>query len=158
VADGKPKPKRIRKTAGRTPDQPKRGPLPWEPTQDERREIEHYTTQGYTQEKIAAIIGKTVDCLVKHCRKELDHGKDKVCARVGGKLYEKAMSGDVAAIIWWEKTRSGMKDTSRIEHTGANGDPIKHEQVNTDAESFTGRILSLSARQGTPSGDGETKH
>jgi hypothetical protein len=111
----KPKPKRIRKTAGRTPDQPKRGPLPWEPTDPERRLIEHFVSQGYTQEQIAALIGKTVDTLTKHCREELDLGKLRVCAKVGGKLFQKAMGGDTAAIIWFEKTRSGMKETSHHE-------------------------------------------
>lgn len=146
--------------AKRITDRPlkKRGPAPWEPTDEERRLIEHYVSMGYTQEQCAALIGKTVDTLAKHCREELDLGSLKVNAKIGGKLFQKAMGGDTGAIIWWEKTRSGFKERIANEHTGANGGPIQHEQVTSDAESFTGRILGLAARQGTPGGTGETKH
>lgn len=97
----------------------KRGPKTWEPTAAERRMIEHYVAIGYTQEQIGALIGKSVDSLQRHCREELDTGALKVNAKVAGKLYQKAMEGDTASIIFWTKTRLGWTEKSAIEHTGA---------------------------------------
>jgi hypothetical protein len=130
----------------------------WVPTAEELEQIENYVAIGLNQEQIAVVIGRSVDSLDRHCRHQLDSGKFKANAKIGGRLFEKAMGGDTAALIFWAKTQMGWKETDRHEHTGANGGPIQHEQVTSDAESFTGRISSLAARQGTPGGTGETKH
>jgi len=96
-----------------------RGPKTWEPTAAERRMIEHYVAIGYTQEQIGALIGKSVDSLQRHCREELDTGALKVNAKIAGKLYQKAMEGDTASIIFWTKTRLGWTEKSALEHSGA---------------------------------------
>lgn len=96
----------------------KRGPEPWKPTDEERRLIEHYVSIGYTQEQVAALIGKTVDTLAKHCRSELDLGALKVNAKIGGKLFQKAMEGDTGALIFWCKTRMGWRDKPEPEAPG----------------------------------------
>jgi hypothetical protein len=93
----------------------KTGPAPWTPTEDERRLVEHYVTLGYTQEQIASLMGKSVDSLARHCRDELDNGALKVNAKIGGKLFQKAMSGDTTALIFWCKTRMGWKETSGLD-------------------------------------------
>lgn len=93
-----------------------RGPHPWEPTPEERRAIEHYVSIGYTQEQIAAILGKSVDSLDRYCREELDLGKLKVDAKIAGKLYEKAMKGDTAALIWWTKSRMRWSEKLDLDH------------------------------------------
>jgi hypothetical protein len=102
----------------------KRGPQPWKPTEDERRLVEHYVAIGYTQPQIAALMGKSEDSLQRYCRDELDLGQLKVNAKIGGKLFQKAMSGDTASLIFWAKTRMGWKETDRLEHTGPGGGAI----------------------------------
>ena len=96
----------------------KRGPAPWEPTDEDRRLVEHYVTLGYTQEQVAALMNKSVDCLAKHCRRELDYGALQVNAKIGGKLFQKAMGGDTAALIFWAKTRMGWSEKQLLEHSG----------------------------------------
>lgn len=93
----------------------KRGPQPWKPTDEERRLVEHYVTLGYTQEQVAALMGKSVESLAKYCRGELDLGALKVNAKIGGALYQKAMKGDTAALIFWCKTRLGWKETAGLD-------------------------------------------
>lgn len=44
---------------------------------------------------------------------------------------------------------------SRLEHTGANGGPIQHEDVTADAEDFTSRMARLAARRAAAGGTGE---
>ena len=89
----------------------------WKPTPDERRLVEHYVSLGYTQEQIGSLMGKSVDSLDRHCRKELDTGALKVNAQIGGKLFQKAMGGDTAALIFWAKTRLGWRESSNMNIT-----------------------------------------
>lgn len=93
----------------------KRGPKGWEPTQAERRTVEHYVTLGYTQEQIASLMGVSETTLKNHCSDELKHGGLKVNAQIGGKLFQKAMGGDTAALIFWCKTRLGWKETAGLD-------------------------------------------
>lgn len=95
-----------------------RGPKPWEPTKDERRQVEHYVSIGYTQEQIASLMGKSVDSLGRYCGDELKNGALKVNAQIGGKLFQKAMAGDTASLIFWAKTRMGWKETQVSEFKG----------------------------------------
>lgn len=88
----------------------------WEPTDEQRRLVEHYVSLGYTQEQVAALLETSVDSLARHCRRELDLGALTVNAKIGGKLYQKAMAGDTASLIFWAKTRMGWKETTLTEH------------------------------------------
>lgn len=121
----KPKAKAKPKKAAPAKAAPKkRGPPPWSPSAEERRLVEHYVSIGMTQEQIAIVMGKSVDSLDRHCRHELDAGALKVNAKIGAKLFDRAMNGDTACLIFWAKTRMGFSEKSRIEHSGPDGGPI----------------------------------
>lgn len=112
----------------------KPGVKPWIPTDDERRLVEHYVSLGYTQEQIAALLNKSVDSLDRHCRRELDLGQLTVNAKIGGKLFQKAMAGDTAALIFWAKTRLGWKETSGLDIKTPDGiDVLFRRQADDDA-------------------------
>lgn len=106
-----------------------RGPKPWEPTAAERRTVEHYVAIGYTNEQVASLMGISETCLKKHCALELKNGALKVNAQVGGKLFQKAMSGDTASLIFWCKTRMGWKETSGIDLNAKDGIKVTFERV-----------------------------
>lgn len=95
-----------------------RGPKPYEATPEKRQLVQHYAALGYTQTQIAGLIGCSEPILREHYREELDNGALKINAQVGGKLFQKAMQGDTAALIFWAKTRMGWKETVRQEHAG----------------------------------------
>lgn len=99
----------------------RRGPAPRIPTDDERRVVENCVAIGYTQEQIALILGVSETWIKKNFREELRAGKLKADAQVAGKLFEKAMKGDTASIIFWCKTRMGWRETSNINHESENG-------------------------------------
>ncbi len=98
-------------------------------TDEQRRQVEIYTATGNTQEQIAILLDCSVDTLDRHFRRELDTGGLKANSKVAGTLYKKAMSGDVASMIFWMKTRARWKETTTHELTGAEGKPIATESV-----------------------------
>jgi hypothetical protein len=119
----------------------------WQPTKEERLLIELAVAAGYTQGQIATQLGKSVDSLQRHCRSELDSGAFRANVKVSGALFTKAMKGDTTAMIWWEKTRRGLKDLSRTEHTGKDGGPIEYASLSE--EEIDARIAAIVAGDGS---------
>ena len=136
----------------------KRGPKPWEPTDEERRRIRLYAGLGLTQEQIALIIGKCVETLVKQCRVEMAAGKAETLAKVAGSLVQKALGGDTASAIFYLKTQGGWRETIRNEHTGADGGPIETSQVEADADAFARSVARLAAGKAARSEADDTQH
>ena len=60
---------------------------------------------GVPQEDIAATIGCCVETMQKLYSDELAKGRALANARIGKRLFEKAMEGDVSALIFWAKCR-----------------------------------------------------
>jgi len=89
------------------------GRPPLQPTQEERDLVEAMSGHGVPQEQIAALIRGGIDdnTLVKHFKAELLAGKAKANAQIGSTLFDKAMSGDTAALIFWAKTQMRWKET-----------------------------------------------
>lgn len=93
------------------------------PTPEDRKQVELLAGLGIPHEQIAVLIQDGIDdkTLRKHYAKELSDGVAKANSQVSKSLFQKCLSGDTTAQIWWTKTRMGWKDTSRLEHTGADG-------------------------------------
>lgn len=89
-----------------------------EPTSEQRQLVQLHTTVGTTQETICRIVGIDLKTLRKHYRDELDLGKAKANAAIGGALFNKAKGGDTTAMIFWMKTNAGWKETTRHELDG----------------------------------------
>jgi len=89
------------------------------PTKNEQKQVEIMSGHGVPHEQIAISIrdGICADTLVKYFSKELTVGKARANAQVGKTLFQKALGGDVTAMIWWTKTQMRWTDTRRLEHT-----------------------------------------
>jgi hypothetical protein len=73
---------------------------------DEKRERVHYLAGlGVPQDDIAKIIGCAPKTLRKHFRDDLDRGVAEANATIAGYLFAAAKTGNIAAIIFWLKTR-----------------------------------------------------
>lgn len=120
-------------------DKPVSGMPPHEPTRATRELVQLHTMVGTRQEVIASIIGIDPKTLRKYYRDELDQSKAKANATIGGALFNKAKSGDTAAMIFWMKTQAGWKETNVNEITNPDGSltPTRIELVapNVDSES-----------------------
>lgn len=93
------------------------------PTDEERRQVEALSGYGLPQEQIAILIrgGINLTTLREHFATELVAGKAKANGQIGKTLFQKAMGGDTAAMIWWSKAQMRWAETQKHEHTGAEG-------------------------------------
>jgi hypothetical protein len=97
--------------------------------------VEHLAGLGLSEAAICASLGISQGTLTRRKRdsdqfdQALKRGKAHAHAQVAAVLFDKALEGDVGAIVWWEKTRAGLSDRVTQEHTGAGGGPLVREIV-----------------------------
>lgn len=94
-------------------------------TDAERMLVKFMAIAAVPQERIAKVLKLRKETLLKEFRAELDEGADQLNANVVGALYKNAVTGNVAAQIFWCKTRLGWKDTSALEVSGK----LDHELI-----------------------------
>ena len=107
------------------------GRMAFEPTDAERKQVEAMSGYGLPIEQIAVLVrgGIDTDTLRKHFATELVAGKAKANSGVGRTLFQKAMGGDTAAMIWWSKTQMRWAETQKHEVTGADGAPPEFREI-----------------------------
>ncbi len=110
---------------------PGAGRKPFEPTDDERKQVEIISGYGLPLEQIAVLIrdGIDADTLRKYFATELKSGKAKANAQVGKTLFQKVMAGDTTAAIWWSKTQMRWSEVQKHELTGADGAPLEFSKI-----------------------------
>lgn len=91
----------------------------FEPTDEERKQVEALSGFGLPHDHIAVLIrgGIDSDTLKKHFKQELVIGKAKANSQVGKTLFQKATGGDTSAMIWWSKTQMGWKESVVVDVT-----------------------------------------
>jgi hypothetical protein len=102
---------------------------PHEPSKESRQLVQLHATIGTRQDVIADILGIDGKTLTKYYREELDQATARANAAVGGALFNKAKSGDTAAMIFWMKTRAGWREKLEVEQTNFNVN-IKDDDAN----------------------------
>lgn len=100
---------------------------------------------GVPQEDIAAQIGCCVETLVKLYAREMAEGRAVANAKIGKRLFEKAMDGDTASLIFWAKTRMGWRETQKIDVTSSDG-TMSPAPVAVDLSSLSGEELARMVR------------
>ena len=96
---------------------PNSGPAAMVPTEEERAMVEKLSGFGLQQESIAAMVrdGIHLDTLRTHFKRELELGKAKANGKIGKTLFDKAINGDTASLIWWTKTQMRWAETQKHE-------------------------------------------
>jgi hypothetical protein len=122
----------------------KAGRPAFEPTDEQRKTVKTMAGLGMRHEDIALCVfwpdggpSISVDTLRVHFSVELATGAPMANASIGLKLFEKAMNGDTAALIFWAKTRMRWQENFRHEHSGPDGGPIQTEEKAEDLSHLT---------------------
>ena len=89
----------------------------WQPTSKEREQVSTMVALGIPQTAVCAIMGITDKTLNSACRYEIATGRAKANITIGEKLFQVAKRGNVAAMIFWLKTRAGRRETIAIEQS-----------------------------------------
>ena len=93
---------------------------PHKPTPETSAQVEALSGYGITHDEIALYLGIDAKTLRKHYRDVLDKGTIKANVAVARALHKNATeSNNVAAQIFWMKTRGGWKETQVVEHNGS---------------------------------------
>ena len=114
-----------------------------EPTSATREVVKLHALVGTPQEVIADILDIDSKTLRKYYREELDQSLAKANATIGGSLFNKAKSGDTAAMMFWLKTRAGFRERQEIDHTSTDGS-MTPSQVN--AKDVAGLLDKLTGK------------
>jgi hypothetical protein len=119
-------------------DEVKKGNTRHVPTEASRALVTSYAAVSTSQDDIAFIVGISDNTLRKYYAMELRAGLIKAKAAVSKSLFELAtgkegLAPSVQAITWWEKTRAGMKDTTKHELGGVDGKAIVFQTVDDEA-------------------------
>ena len=77
------------------------------PTAEYRRMVEAMSAYGIPQDDIALVIQVDRNTLAKYYRRELDEATAKANAKVAERLYDRAINGDVKAMMFWLERRGG---------------------------------------------------
>lgn len=88
----------------------------FEPTDEERKQVEAMAGYGVGESHIAALIrgGIGLSTLRERFKEDLERGRAKAHAGIGKTLYQKAMAGDVASLIWWTKTQMRWAEQPKV--------------------------------------------
>jgi hypothetical protein len=92
-------------------------------TEESRKIVETASGVGLAQDTIATLIGVTGKTLRRRYRKELTQGMAKAHFNISKTTYEQAIKGDRTMLIWYEKTRMGMRETVQL--TTPPGEPLE---------------------------------
>lgn len=134
---------------------PNSGPVAMVPTDEERAMVEKLSGFGLQQESIAAMVrdGIHIDTLRNHFKRELELGKAKANGKIGKTLFDKAINGDTASLIWWTKTQMRWAETQKHEIVqttiSINGalEAAKNRLLNSDIIDIQARELEQSEPQ-----------
>ena len=75
-----------------------------------REKVRYLAGVGVPQDAIAKIIGCAPKTLRKRFRDDLDRGVAEATATIAGYLFAAARAGNIAAIIFWLKTRGQWRE------------------------------------------------
>jgi hypothetical protein len=81
--------------------------LPFEPTQEERENVQTLAGNGVSEVIICKILKISKMTLRKRFKEEIAIGRDIVTAHMGAALVREGIAGNVAAIKYWLLTRGG---------------------------------------------------
>ena len=94
-----------------------------------REKVRHLAGLGVPQDDIAKIVGCAPKTLRKRFRNELDRGVAEANAMISGSLFTAAKAGNIAAMIFWLKTRARWHERMAADDPARNSDAEASREV-----------------------------
>jgi hypothetical protein len=94
-----------------------------------RERVRYLAGVGVRQDDIGKIIGCSPKTLRKRLREELDRGVAEANATICGYLFAAAKAGNIAAIIFWLKTRAHWRERMAADDPVPGSDPGSKSEV-----------------------------
>lgn len=125
--------------------------------------VERLASQGLNKAQVAAMIGLSESQWYVREEQEPDireaykKGKSKGVLAISNALFEQARAGNVTAQIFYLKCNGGWRDNTRLEITGADGGPIKHEKQDAETrllDKLAGIATRIEAKDSSEEPDG----
>src|SRR5215471_8330638 len=86
-----------------------------------REKVRHLAGLGVRQDDIARIVRCSPKTLRKRCRDDLDCGVAEANAIVSDSLFAAAKAGNIAAQIFWLKSRAQWRERAASDNRAADG-------------------------------------
>lgn len=107
--------------------------------------VQEYAAVGMTQDQVAVVLGCSVDTIQRHYHEAWLKGKASANAKIAKRLFEKAMSGDTASLIFWTKAQMGWKESQNVDHTSSDGS-MSPKEISIDISKLSPEELATKAR------------
>lgn len=91
---------------------------------EQRKQVELMSGLGIPQPQIALVAGLTEITMRRRCAPELAIGIAKANTAVLTTMYQQAMAGNTAFVIFWAKVRCGWREVNHHEISGKDGVPL----------------------------------
>jgi len=101
--------------------------------------VETLVAAGTDRKVIARVLGCTLKELEEHYQEELETGLATANAKVVRNVFVTATGNSrnaMTAAALWLKNRAGWKEKTTHEHTGEDGKPIEHAEVQLTEEAI----------------------
>ena len=142
------------------PRQPKGGRPFFDPSAAQRTLVQNCVAFGLTAEQTALLVinprnGKPINraTLFRYFKKDMAEGQPRANVQVAGALYSAAMAGNVAAQMFWLKTRAGWREVQYVQVVPVPSEmsdeqldeAIEVAQADAMARAAGGNVASLAA-------------
>lgn len=118
------------------------------PTDEQRALVKGFAAVGLPQAQIATYLDIDKVTLLKYFRSELDKGMIEANSQIGKVLYQKALSGNIAAAIFWAKVRMGWSE--RIIHANDPENPMPAATATVNMTMTPEQMKEEAERRGLP--------
>lgn len=129
-------------------------------TSEQIEEVARLAGLGLTQDQIAEWFGFSDDTLRRRLQSDPEamraykQGKIQAVDRVARTLYQKALEGDNACMIFYLKTQAHWREVERKEISGPDGGPIQTVQAGDATEYIRGELARLATLSDTKADPG----
>lgn len=114
-----------------------RGRPRYERTEEHAELVEKMAQYGVPLPEIGYLVDCNKDTLLKYYKTEIEKGRAIANAKIGERLFQKAMEGDTTALIFWAKARMRWRTEDKVEQEEEVSNKVTVRKVTAKKEKAT---------------------